>query len=177
MNKGEISPYSFEPLASNYVNLQRQVENSPTNTGRIGNINWCICENCIPMDTNHESHCCCESKSISELKGGLTCITLHDSFHSVVFNLDTLQASRYQMLLRADNVKRERLNQINNSLWRHTAYKQFVYWMNAWVPLGKSKRKIIPACVISRIRETYQDESNTYVGFQMVEGVDPEYFD
>jgi hypothetical protein len=42
------------------------------------------------------------------------------------------------------------------------------------VPLGKKKRKVIPVCVIAKIREEYGEEDDSYVGFQSAEGEDPD---
>jgi hypothetical protein len=53
------------------------------------------------MTTEHESYCCTESENVRNLKDGLTCITHHESFPSVILNKDTLQAARYQMMLHA----------------------------------------------------------------------------
>jgi hypothetical protein len=40
--------------------------------------------------------------------------------------------------------------------------------------LGKKKRKVIPVCVIAKIREEYGEEDDSYVGFQSAEGEDPD---
>jgi hypothetical protein len=178
--KDKITPYAFEPYYSEYGrHLAENVEDTSTIPDtRIGNTDWCACGHCPQMTTEHESYCCTESENVRNLKGGLTCITHHESFPSVILNKDTLQAARYQMMLHADNAaRREALKKISNRLWRHIAYKQFVYWVNAWVPLGKKKRKVIPACVIAKIREEYGEEDDSYVGFQSAEGEEPDYFD
>jgi hypothetical protein len=110
---------------------------------RIGNTDWCACGHCPQMTTEHESYCCTESENVRNLKGGLTCITHHESFQSVILNKDTLQAARYQMMLHADNAaRREALKKISNRLWQHIAYIQFVYWVNAWSPWEKRREKL-----------------------------------
>ena len=83
-----IKPYAFEPECSNN-NQRSEIERKP-GENRRGNINWCTCGQCTIMST--------ESEKISEVKGGLDCITEHDSFYSVVLNIDTLQASHYQIM-------------------------------------------------------------------------------
>ena len=47
---------------------------------------------------------------------------------------------------------------------RYAAYRQFCWWVHA--RLGKGVRKIIPACVVSKIRETYPSKDGIYTGFK-----------
>ena len=42
------------------------------------------------------------------------------------------------------------------------AYRRFVQWI--WHRLGRHKRKILPACVVQKIRETFPSEE--YCGFK-----------
>lgn len=47
-------------------------------------------------------------------------------------------------------------------VYRHLAYRRFVRWI--WHFLGKTNRKISPACVVSKIREAFPSEQ--YCGFR-----------
>ena len=38
-------------------------------------------------------------------------------------------------------------------VYRHIAYRRFVLWI--WHKLGKGNRKVLPACVVSRIRQSF----------------------
>lgn len=58
---------------------------------------------------------------------------------------------------------------MNNSIttvsfrvYRHIAYRRFVLWI--WHRLGRGNRKIIPACVVTKIRSVFPSEQ--YTGFR-----------
>lgn len=50
---------------------------------------------------------------------------------------------------------------------RHTAYRQYIMWINC--RLGEGDRKVIPSCSVLKIREQFPGPSGQYVGF--LEGV------
>jgi hypothetical protein len=127
--KDKITPYAFEPNYSEYRrHLAENVEDTSTIPDtRIGNTDWCACGHCPQMTTEHES------ENVRNLKGGLTCITHHESFQSVILNKDTLQAACYQMMLHADNAaRREALEKISNTSHTNSLYT---------FPLGKKEEK------------------------------------
>ena len=172
-----VCPYSFEPRYSQ-TNLEKKNPGDIDKfKGRTGNPLWCSCGFCVQMQTDMESICCNDFEQICTVMGSCDCITLHSSFEKVVLNIDTLTAARYHLLLHASSYEKERLKETTNNLWRHIAYKQFVYWINGWVPLGKHNRKIIPSCVIRKIREEYPKADNNYTGFIPTQGEDANYFD
>ena len=45
-----------------------------------------------------------------------------------------------------------------------SAYRQFACWVH--VHLGRAVRKVIPACVVGLIRETFPEPSGIYTGYQ-----------
>ena len=49
---------------------------------------------------------------------------------------------------------------------RLQAYRQFTYWVHS--RLGKHVRRVIPACVVKKIRDDYpvDDDDEDYVGFK-----------
>lgn len=58
---------------------------------------------------------------------------------------------------------------MNNSIttvsfrvYRHIAYRRFVLWI--WHRLGRGNRKILPACVVAKIRSVFPSEQ--YTGFR-----------
>ena len=51
----------------------------------------------------------------------------------------------------------------NNACWRFTAYRQYTMWV--WGKLGRRNRKVIPSCVLWKIRDRLPDPSGRYTGF------------
>ncbi|KAL3842816.1 hypothetical protein ACJMK2_020800 [Sinanodonta woodiana] len=51
----------------------------------------------------------------------------------------------------------------NGERTTHITYRQFVSWI--WHHLGKGNRRILPSCVISKVRDTFPDPLSYYVGF------------
>jgi hypothetical protein len=145
--------------------------------GRANNNNWCKCGNCPAMTTDTESFCCTESTMIDEVRGTSVCITEHNSFEATVINMDSLNASRHDlMILSKDAEVRRKLRTMKNAMWRYVAYRKFVSWINAWTTMGRHNRIVIPACAVKEIRESYPESSGIYTGFETsVPGEMPEY--
>lgn len=82
---GDDQAFSVNPtLPANSVDSSA-VESEDQETDRIGNIQWCICERCIPMPTQVESRCCREIDEVALcIPEGLTCITQADTFKSQI---------------------------------------------------------------------------------------------
>ena len=70
-------------------------------------------------------------------------------------NIKLQVINMHKNLYRAFNVHR---------VYRHIAfvYRRFVLWI--WPKLGKGNRKVLPACVMSRISQSFLSETST--GFQ-----------
>ena len=48
--------------------------------------------------------------------------------------------------------------------YRYAAYRQFTWFIHT--KLGKGVRRVIPACVVKKIRERYPSEVGEYTGFK-----------
>lgn len=56
---------------------------------------------------------------------------------------------------------------MTNRNYRHHAYRRYVDYIYGL--LGRHIRKIVPACVVTQIRNTWPENSGLYVGFQAVD--------
>ena len=80
-NPNKLVPYSFEPLASSNdedSHSEENVQQQSFSNSRIGNAEWCKCNNCRQMETDAENFCCAEADEIHEemFEGKLTLFVL-----------------------------------------------------------------------------------------------------
>ncbi|XP_061192279.1 uncharacterized protein LOC133200509 [Saccostrea echinata] len=172
----EIRPYNFEPLLDNTQgrNGSESEDSEDSDLGlhdeenavggiatRRQNLAWCVCQRCQVMETDEECLCCHEIAPILEKIEAkhLKCITEHDGFQGNCLNIDVLEVSMYEFI-DMDGPLDD--NEPIHQLYRYLAYRRFTRWI--WHILGRRRRKIIPACVVSKIRQTFPSES--YAGFK-----------
>ena len=55
------------------------------------------------------------------------------------------------------------IDNVENRSFRYAAYRQFCWFVHGRI--GKAVRRVIPACVVSKIRQEYPSE-NGYKGFK-----------
>lgn len=160
--------FGFEPKFSKNELRRMEEENQAVNISseRMHSLNWCKCSGCVLMPTEKECVCCWENQNISVIRCENSCITTHDSFEQIILNLDSLNIVRHNLILQCkSNAEKEKYRTISNKLWRHMAYKNFVFWINSWTTIGRHNRIVIPACVVRQVRENFPEENNDYTGF------------
>ncbi|XP_063072441.1 P2X purinoceptor 7-like [Engraulis encrasicolus] len=87
----------------------------------------------------------------------ITCMTEHPGFHPVCLNLYVLQT--IYNIYKYDYGPLRHFTE--EQRFRHLGYRSFVSW--CWGYLGRSRRVVIPACVVLRLRREFP--SGQYVGF------------
>ena len=123
--------------------------------------NWCTFENCVPMP-NIPERLCCQSTSeeiIGDKIDNKKCISLTDDFHDVCLNENVLEAALGTWREFTD----EELG-ISNKSYRFIAYRQYISWIFGW--LWKDARKVIPSCVVNKIRLEFPAPDNIYIGYE-----------
>ena len=60
-----LKPYDFEPEIP-YVEEEIATDRHHENQSRIGNIDWCICGECKPMESETESICCLDTNEVPD---------------------------------------------------------------------------------------------------------------
>ena len=113
---------------------------------------WCRCGNCRPMAREIENKCC-------RLR---ICMITEQHFNDVVLNGNVLATC---MAASRDNFPRD-IPRTNES-YRHYAYKQYTYLQHGY--LGAGNRRVVPSCIVLRVRREYPSPTNTYRGF--IDGV------
>ncbi len=98
------------------------------------NLPWCKCGVCAEMEHPDHNKCC----------NRVICVTSYQIFRKICIDKDVL---RLQIMARCD-MRAEPMEFSTNSL-RKAAYQQFVLWK--YGRLGRSNRRILPACVVTMI--------------------------
>ncbi|XP_062568754.1 P2X purinoceptor 7-like [Saccostrea cucullata] len=112
---------------------------------------WCTCSRCREMPTLMERVSCgrCPEQ----------CTTLLPDFHVLCLDEAVLALAR----LYREDVLALPTDEDYNRANRHSAYRQYILW--SYGKLGSGNRKVIPSCIIWRIRDKYPEASGQYTGF------------
>ena len=122
---------------------------------------WCSCESCTEMENDFERVCCRgdAEQIIGNKFGDERCISHTEAFRDVCLNTNVLEAAIGTWRTFSDEPL-----QINNRSYRFIAYRQYISWIFKW--LGRDIRKIIPSCVVQKIRQNFPAQDGVYVPFQ-----------
>ena len=104
------------------------------------------------MDNPNENICCRQ----------LPYITLTETFDSVVLDRNVLSMA---ILSRSDLFADE--PEYTPASYRKAGYKQFTMWFHGFYAyLGRGDHKVIPSCVIWKVRDEYPATDGNYLGFK-----------
>ncbi|XP_065068396.1 uncharacterized protein LOC135693758 [Rhopilema esculentum] len=110
---------------------------------------WCKCGVCTEMGKEEENKCC--KRTI--------CVTSYYMFKKLCLDRDVLKLNiTARCDLRADHMT------FTMNSFRKAAYRQFALWK--YGHLGSGNRRILPACVVTVIRNMYPSPTDEYMGFK-----------
>ena len=137
---------------------------------RMANGNWCTCGECFPVHSAESAFdvtCCQESDQARQLcqenvefedPRPYRCVTHHPVFYGTCLYERRLanDAHHYHM----EGVDPRHVDR--NTRLRYIAYRAYTTWAHGY--LGRQHRRVIPLCVMARIRRRFSAEQ--YRGFQ-----------
>ncbi|XP_057316775.1 uncharacterized protein LOC130657793 [Hydractinia symbiolongicarpus] len=151
------NPYQFEPQKKvinnhdddsngSWEDIPEEVgEQEPQNNRlHVEPSEWCKCLFCCTMPVNRECLCCIEIDEIKlrYISGDSTCVTQHEGFNAICLSLHVLWTAMHISIRCISPIFLVRLYE-------------------TW----KIRSKNHPACVVSKIRETFPEANGIYVNF------------
>ena len=114
---------------------------------------WCKCGRCLQMPTPLEQRCCRSSPGV--------CIT-----HSAAGDINAVVLD--QRVLLVCIIDRNEVFILNDdpnahNCLRHMAYRRYILWK--YHRLGANNRRVIPSCVVKKIRQRYPSPDGIYTGY------------
>ena len=123
--------------------MESELENEAEGQGRIGNRDWCQCDECKPVATYTESLCSQDANEVlEELFEGQKSTTKSSGFRMVCPEKPVLHAS----LSALNHLHGYSIENLDNNSYRSAAYKQYIFGVHN--NLGKGVCKVIPACAL-----------------------------
>ena len=162
-----FNPYMFEPekeVSSRSSSDESTSSNSSTNSvdtfiSRVGILDSCKCQKCVEKKREIDCLCCQEVAALNSKFNNCDtdCITESPEFTTLCLNESVLKNVLTGLhISRGDYLE----DQCSNHSLRYAAYKEFVWWI--FESLGKGNRRVIPSCVIWKIRNTYPEHDGQY---------------
>ena len=160
-----FDPYLYEPEKVVSSTSSSDESDSSSNSltidsvSRVCNREWCTCHECKEEAREIDCLCCQEVAALNFFfdNGRIKCITESPEFTTLCLNELVLKNVLTGLHVSRGDYLEDKC--ANRSL-RYAAYKQFVWW--TFKSLGKGNRKVIPSCVIWKIRNTYFEPDGKY---------------
>ncbi|KAG8449730.1 hypothetical protein GDO86_016393 [Hymenochirus boettgeri] len=120
---------------------------------RVGNISWCTCGNCSPMQTEVESYCCQDIGQIREqIPEDSLCITENPE---VIYECTDYRRVDLDMKMMNPHLSEYPKDEDLMRYMREASYRSFKVVIYEF--LGGKNRKLIPSCMLTKIRDTFPD--------------------
>ena len=161
-----FQPYMFEPekdtsCSSSEEDTTDEPEDPPQeDLSRVGNLDWCKCSKCSVENRKIDCLCCQEVAALNSKfdEGNLNCVVGSVEFETLCLNkLVLLNVLTGLHESRGDFIEAN----CSNRSFRYAAYKQFIWWV--FKNLGKGNRRVIPSCVLWKIRNSFPEPNGIYV--------------
>ena len=122
---------------------------SPRQPPLQGTPDWCRCGKCRQMD-NPVEHVCCRSTP---------CVTTSDLFYDICLSRHVLSVGKIN---RSDFFGDEpEFSPVN---YRKVAYRQYIMYQHRY--LGRANQKVVPSCIVWKVRDNFPAPDNNYLGFK-----------
>ena len=146
----KLAPGLWQQVTAHMANHRNDDPECPDQERIIDDIpHWCICSKCVDMGNERENVCCRNAFKNHE----------HALFENHVLTEHNLELA---MRSNSDYLNYP-FDPNNNACWRFTAYRQYIMWY--WGKLGQGNRKVIPSCIVKKIRDKFPDSNKNYTGF------------
>ena len=110
---------------------------------------WCKCGKCRQMDNPVERVCCRNSP----------CATTSDLFYDICLNRHVLSVD---IINRSDFFGED--PEFTPANYRKVAYRHYIMYQHGY--LGRANRKVIPSCIVWKVRDNFPAPDNNYLGFK-----------
>ncbi|XP_057295551.1 uncharacterized protein LOC130624317 [Hydractinia symbiolongicarpus] len=155
-------PEEYSDISLDDANLRAITAEGDRKAGVDG---WCTCGHCVVLDTERECICCHEIDEIKYFKlDDCRCITEHDSFSNVMLDRGVLWTALISLYDRENASLPCDRDNVPSQSYRYASYRQFSWFIHT--RLGRGVRRVIPACVVAKIRTAFPSESGNYTRFR-----------
>lgn len=126
---------------------------------RIGNLEWCTCSKCQEEKREIDCLCCQEVAALNSKfdTDKIECVTELPEFATLCLTESVLKNVLVGLHVSRGDYLEE---QYTNRSLRYASYKQFIWWI--FKNLGKGNRRVIPSCVLWKIRNAFPELNGQY---------------